>query len=157
MIPRLKALRSLRWNEDKLRAQVAVRLIDTGRYLLRLRGGELIDFDRCIHCNAPGCESGEVEHRPDCPSVTGVYPVRLKDMWPGGMFCGRCQTPLWPGDQYSHIPLTPEGAAVPVVEVACTGCALLALAEQTAIAEGTRPCSCWHGNRVFLNGHEVRP
>jgi len=101
---RIHAIRALRWNPDKLRAQAAIRLISAGRWLLKMPKTASGDFDTCIYCEATGCESGEAEHKPDCSSVTGVFPVRLQDMWPGGPpQCDHCKTVLWPGDTYGHI------------------------------------------------------
>ncbi len=120
--------KGLRLNPDRIRAQLAVLCIDLARVLLGMRGPASGGFDTCIYCKAPGCESGEAEHKLDCPSVTGVFPVRLQEMWPAGPAqCDRCNTKLWPGDSYSHIEV--EGGPVPVFEVACTGCAVLAEVE----------------------------
>lgn len=125
------AIPALQWNSDKIRAQTALSLIELARRLLKLPRAASGDFDTCIYCEAPGCETGNVEHKPDCPSITGVFPVRLQDMWPGGPArCAHCETILWPGDSYSHIQL--EGGSIPVAEIACTGCALLAGVEASA-------------------------
>lgn len=124
---RIKALRSLRVNEDKVRAVVGVALIRAGRAALKLAPTASGDFDTCVYCKAPGCEDGTAEHAPDCPSVTGVFPVTLQEMWPAGpAVCEGCGTVLWPGDKYSHIALRDAPA---VFQLACTGCALLAEVE----------------------------
>jgi hypothetical protein len=127
----LQALRSPRWNSDKLRAWAAIRLIGLGRWLLKLPPAASGDFDTCIYCKASGCETGTAGHKPDCPRVTGVYPVRLQEMWPAGpATCERCGTTLWPGDSYGHVAIS--DGHIPVVEIACTGCALLAEVEASA-------------------------
>jgi hypothetical protein len=115
---------------DKLRAKLALRLISIARRLLRMpTGGHDGNYDICIYCKAGGCEDGTAEHRADCPSVPGVWPVTLQEMWPAGPAqCEGCGTTLWPGDQYSHIVLS---EAPPIFQVACTGCALLAEVEAT--------------------------
>lgn len=108
---------------DRLRARLALRLIGWARSLLRLsKGGIDPDWDTCTHCGATGCESGTVEHAPDCPLATGVHVATLQDMWPfGPAVCQGCDTVLWPGSHYSHI-ARGEIEGIPVGEVACLGC-----------------------------------
>jgi hypothetical protein len=118
------------FNEDRIRTEVALVLIDAGRRLLKLPETKG-DRDRCGLCNVGGCSDGTAEHLPDCPSVTGVYTVTLADMWPAGMRCGRCEIPLRPGDKYSLITLEKGSPAAglhdaPIFKLAWTGCAVLA-------------------------------
>lgn len=114
---------------DRVRARVSVLLIRAARRLLRLRPAT----DRegpCVYCGERVCQGAD--HAEDCPSSTGVFPVRLEEMWPAGPArCDHCGTLLWPGDTYSHIDRgegNPMGVGpdLPIYEVACTGCALLA-------------------------------
>jgi hypothetical protein len=102
----------------KLRAKLALRLIGWARALLKMPATANDDWDTCALCGVSGCEDGSAEHKPDCPSVTGVYIVTLQEMWPGGPArCEGCGTTLWPGYSYSHISLAPD-----VGQVACLGC-----------------------------------
>jgi hypothetical protein len=111
-----------------VRAVAGVALIKAGRFLLKMPATASGDFDTCIYCKATGCENGSAEHRADCPVVTGIHPVQLRDMWPGGPAkCEGCDTLLWPGDHYSCITL--QDGPTPILQVACTGCALLAEVE----------------------------
>lgn len=111
----------------RFRAKLAVRLLAVARELLQVKPSDG-DFDTCVYCKTPGCESEDATHARDCPAVTGVFPVTLRDLWPyGPAICDRCSSGLWPGDSYSYITL--EDGPVPIVEVACTGCALLAEVE----------------------------
>ena len=83
------------------------------------------DFDTCVFCRARGCESGEARHAADCPSLTKLFPVTLRDLWPyGPTSCMSCETPFWPGDHYTHRPAGGDGVAfTDVFEVVCLGCA----------------------------------
>lgn len=110
---------------DRLRAKIAVRVLDVAQALLGGVKPHNGDFDTCVYCEATGCESGDADHAEDCPIVTGIFPVTLRDMWPNGPAqCSTCHTLLWPGDTYSTIPQEPIGG-IPVGLVACTGCAIL--------------------------------
>lgn len=89
-------------------------------------------YVHCVYCDEPvGCdaftESG-VPHSPVCPTVTGLYPVRDRDVQcPGGcgcrtgMRCFECETELEVGDLYAH--LTIRDGEIPTVVVVCLGCA----------------------------------
>lgn len=125
MTSNLEGHRGKARGQSRLRIRVGRRFY---RWARALYGLSLVasdpDFDTCVHCDESGCEDGTVEHKPDCPSVTGVYPVLPIDVWPEGMLCDRCKVELWPGDSYSLIPIEPQ-----VYEVACVGCAVLAGSE----------------------------
>lgn len=110
----------------QLRARLAVALIRGGQRLLGIEASDG-DFSTCVYCGTKGCDTGEAEHASDCPLETGIFPVALKDMWPGGpAVCESCKAVLWPGAMYSVIPFSRELEGVPGGVVACTGCALLA-------------------------------
>jgi hypothetical protein len=64
--------------------------------------------DACVFCGVE-CVTSDVEHLPSCPSVTGLYPVRLEDLGPTcthcgqpsiGMICPVCREPFQVGDMY---------------------------------------------------------
>lgn len=116
-----------------LRGRTGAGLLELARWVLKIEPSDS-DFDTCVECGVSGCLEGTAEHRPDCPSVTGVHPVRLKDLWPGGpMACLRCGDTLWPGDSYTLIIVGQAevmGNVVPMGEVACLGCAALAAANR---------------------------
>lgn len=91
----------------------------------------------CIYCEAD-CYEDEPEHAADCPSTTGVYPVRLEDLGPPCPHCGEptlgfgcvdCGAQLQPGDHYMHRILTEGDSSLPdmegasLSEVICVGCA----------------------------------
>jgi hypothetical protein len=92
----------------------------------------------CVFCNAD-CYEDDAEHAADCPSVTGVFPVREQDFGPtcvhcgkgafGGMRCSDCGAALRLGDHYMHREVEPGDPSVPgiagasVQMVICVGCA----------------------------------
>ena len=54
----------------------------------------------CVYCGAPWLlESIEIDHRPDCASVTGLYPVRAIDV-KHRMCCMTCGDPFSLIDSY---------------------------------------------------------
>lgn len=90
-------------------------------------------FRFCVFCGAD-CHIENVEHSAECPSVTGVYPVRVEKHCPsctcdGTIFCCRCDAELKIGDHYMLHELEPGDASIPgiegasVSEVICVGCA----------------------------------
>jgi hypothetical protein len=110
----------------RLRDRLGVALAKWSRWLLEVPRFADDPFEGgCVYCGID-CNGTGNEHAADCPSSTGIYPVRRSELWPyGPACCDRCSAVLWPGDTYSHIGLDDfEGIAV--YEVACTGCALLA-------------------------------
>jgi predicted RNA-binding Zn-ribbon protein involved in translation (DUF1610 family) len=92
-------------------------------------------FRYCIYCGVDCYPDGEVdvwathevEHADDCPSTTGVFPVREEDAGPpcphcgeridGEMLCSDCDQPLRVGDHYTHRALGDNGGLV-----ICLGC-----------------------------------
>lgn len=79
----------------------------------------------CVYCRAD-CWVDEPEHALDCPSSTGVYPVRAEDVkyCDGAMLCGQCSAELAVGDTYHHSLLSDEDeSGPPVYLVVCAGCA----------------------------------
>ena len=93
----------------------------------------------CVFCEAD-CYVDEPAHAADCPSTTGVYPVREEDFGPkcahcgerafgDGMRCCDCGADLKLGDHYMHRELEPGDASIPGIggaairEVICVGCA----------------------------------
>lgn len=90
-------------------------------------------FRWCIFCDAD-CDFGElVEHAPECPSSTGIYPVRVHKhcetcSCDGAIQCMDCGAELVVGDFYMHRtivdadPLLPGAAGASVREVICIGC-----------------------------------
>lgn len=122
--------RLLRW-----RGKLGVCLLAVVRRLLDVHPSDG-DFDTCVYCRARGCESGEVRHAADCPTLTLLFPVTLCDLWPDGpSLCMSCGSAFWPGDHYTHRPAAEDalafGALAPLVgecvedvfEVVCLGCA----------------------------------
>jgi hypothetical protein len=89
-----------------------------------------------VFCDAD-CDVDEPEHADDCPSTTGVFPVREQDLdrcgncgHPRhGFCCVDCGAELRVGDHYMHRqvedadPLLPGLEGVAVYEVICIGCA----------------------------------
>jgi hypothetical protein len=87
----------------------------------------------CVFCGAE-CVAGEWYHAAECPSVTGLFPVREGDLKPYGMVCCECEGPFVVGDFYVHRTIDPgseqEGlAGAAVVDVVCIGCGLVPLEE----------------------------
>lgn len=93
----------------------------------------------CVYCEAD-CKVDEPEHAADCPSSTGVFPVREQDFGPkcahcgerafgASMRCGDCGAELKVGDFYMHReldpgdPLDPGMGGAAIYEVICVGCA----------------------------------
>lgn len=91
-------------------------------------------FRWCVFCDAD-CEVDEPDHADDCPSTTGVYPVREQDvLCPGckqthmGMRCVECEAEFEVGDHYTHRhvgdgTMAPGLPEAPIYEVICIGCA----------------------------------
>jgi hypothetical protein len=102
---------------------------------------ELDPFRYCVYC-AADCYEDEPQHKSDCPSITGLFPIRENDLGPKcgncgyqpGMCCGKCHTPFAIGDFYVNREMgaaTQEiGAPFPardisdarIYEVLCVGC-----------------------------------
>ena len=90
-------------------------------------------FRYCVYCEAD-CYEDETQHAEDCPTNTGVFPVRRQDLaphcpecgWNAGMLCMDCEQPLEIGDFYMHREVVAgDGesmATAPVYEVICVGC-----------------------------------
>lgn len=96
-------------------------------------------FRYCVYCDADTYieDSNVVDHAEDCPSSTGVFPVRDEDLgekcpccgYQHGLMCGRCETPLAVDDRYMLVEVAegitglvgPAGASVQ--ELVCVGCA----------------------------------
>jgi predicted RNA-binding Zn-ribbon protein involved in translation (DUF1610 family) len=92
-------------------------------------------FRYCVYCNAD-CAVDESQHSGDCPTVTGLWPVRKEDLglecprcgYQHGMRCMDCEAEFKIGDFYIHRELDPgdphlpgvEGAAIH--EIICVGC-----------------------------------
>jgi hypothetical protein len=98
-------------------------------------------FRFCVYC-AADCYEDEPEHTSDCPSVTGLYPVRAADLGSPCVHCGQpslgmqcwiCHEPFEVGDFYVLVGGEPKPEnAVPGIEgayfggtVTCIGCAAL--------------------------------
>jgi hypothetical protein len=88
-------------------------------------------FIHCIYCGV-ACDQDEVTHEQDCPSVTGIYPIREEDLGHAcvhchemtpGMTCPKCDTPFKVGDFYCHQTL--EDAPDDVKIIVCLTCAAL--------------------------------
>jgi hypothetical protein len=77
----------------------------------------------CVYCKAD-CWVDDPEHTTECPTSTGVFPIREGDK---DMLCCRCKAPL--SDSYMHIDMETgevgptNSRAVPVLEVVCIACA----------------------------------
>lgn len=111
----------MRPRPTKARAVLALALLRAARALLDVQPVNG-DFDTCTYCGATGCEDGSAVHKAECPSLTGVFPIALRDIWPDGPTrCGHCDTTLWPGDHYVLLPLE-DGEHCDVFEVVCVGC-----------------------------------
>jgi hypothetical protein len=82
----------------------------------------------CIYCGCD-CYDDEPEHRPDCASLTGLRPIRPRDLgmrgpndpYAHGMRCMDCGDLFKLGD-FSALRPTEEGH---VFEVVCVGCRVL--------------------------------
>lgn len=86
----------------------------------------------CVHCKAD-CWVDDPEHAADCPSVTGLWPVREQELQPcrkcgtpaHGMCCMDCGAELKLGDFYVLRDADTGGIASErphVGEVVCVGC-----------------------------------
>lgn len=88
-------------------------------------------FRWCVFCKAD-CWVDKPEHAVDCPSSTGVWPVRYEAMHPPCEHCGKrpdpsircseCECVLGLGDFYTHRQLA-DIAGLPAYEPICLGCA----------------------------------
>lgn len=97
----------------------------------------------CVFCGADCKPNGidedpNAEHAADCPTSTGVYPIREQDFGPKCCHCGKgafagpvcmdCKEPLEMGDFYMHREIEagdsilPGVAGAAVYEVICIGC-----------------------------------
>jgi len=105
--------RLLRW-----RGKLGVLLLTVVRGLLEVRPSDG-DLDTCVYCGGRVREGWAPQHAADCPSLTKLFPVTLRDLWPyGPSSCMTCETQFWPGDHYT-LRLTDNE----VSEVVCLGCA----------------------------------
>lgn len=95
-------------------------------------------FRYCVYCGADCYEDGaedfshdyreDVEHKPDCPSVTGLYPVTMEtlgmrgpdDPYAYGAKCMDCGVDFNLGDFYAHRQRESD-----VFEIVCVGCRVL--------------------------------
>jgi len=80
----------------------------------------------CIYCGAPWPTiHHEIDHKTDCPSVTGLFPVLDRDLgqkvpcpcgrvgrWPGGFGCTACGHQFVLGEVYVLREIGPEFNAV---------------------------------------------
>jgi hypothetical protein len=98
--------------------------------------GDLYRF--CVFCGAD-CHADEPDHAAECPSTTGVFPVREEDFGPKCVHCGKgafgpmhcmdCGSELGLGDHYMHReidpgdPLLGGAAGASISEIICVGCA----------------------------------
>ena len=98
----------------------------------------------CVFCGADCWVSPEFQsHADDCPSVTGVFPVRGEEL--GGlcescgepsrsMGCCRCDHTFSLGEHYHRLRIPDTDDSMPGYEVVCAGCA--AHAELSGSREG---------------------
>jgi hypothetical protein len=90
-------------------------------------------FRWCVFCDAD-CHEDDPEHADDCPSITGIFPVRLHKHCDsctcnGTIRCMDCGAELKVGDFYMHreiegtdfMAVSPFAGAA-VSEVICMGC-----------------------------------
>lgn len=95
-------------------------------------------FRYCVHCGVdcyhPWAENGshdydpDVEHKPNCPTVTGLYPVTMEtlgmrgpdDPYAFGARCMDCGVEFKLGDTYALRRISEDG-----FEVVCVGCRVL--------------------------------
>jgi len=85
----------------------------------------------CVYCGADCWPEPEAQrHHRDCPTRTGLYPVRAAEIGPYGFRCCRCPVVLAVGDCYVLIDAaTARPAAGPELgEAVCIGCGAAALA-----------------------------
>lgn len=101
-------------------------------------------FRYCVYCGAD-CyvvwykdgppdyrDPDEVEHEAECPAVTGLFPVTMRDLgmrgphdpYAHGMRCMDCGSEFQLGDFYAH---RPSGEMPEVMETVCVGCRVLSL------------------------------
>ncbi len=80
----------------------------------------------CIYCGAPWPDPVlDIEHRPDCPFNTYLFPVLAQDIEPHGFCCFRCGESFKVGEFFTHIPYEDESGHThdEIVEVVCLSCA----------------------------------
>lgn len=85
----------------------------------------------CVYCGRDVMPPTSASHADDCPSNTGLYPVRLEDVQKRclcgehvcdiGLRCGECSGELKVGDHYAHLPIPGHGAWIG--EIVCLMCA----------------------------------
>ena len=78
----------------------------------------------CIYCGVDCKEFADqslTTHRSFCPQVTGLFPVRARDLQPGGMVCTECNAPFRLGEHYALLPIGEDDT----VEVVCVGCKII--------------------------------
>jgi hypothetical protein len=114
------------------------------------------DADRCIYCGAPGCtiESVEVQHRPECPSVTNVWPVRKEELHPHGMACAVCPTVFKEDDFYTQIPSESDDSVFIAV---CLACGLTRRDEAWLDAKPCNRCNSTDDVQVFSKCKDCGP
>lgn len=84
-------------------------------------------FHSCAYCGVD-CEEFDPEHKPDCPSVTNLWPVTEHDLgirgpndpYAHGMRCMDCGSEFAVGDIHTHRQTDSD-----VFEVVCLGCSIL--------------------------------
>ena len=87
----------------------------------------------CVYCGAPCSDRDlEMEHRPDCASVTNLWPVIDQDVRPHGFGCLRCGHQFARGEFYTTIPYTDDDGHTHdgTSEVLCLSCAALVVVLQ---------------------------
>ncbi len=85
----------------------------------------------CIYCGAPWPhEYADIDHRPECPFVTNLWPILRQDVEPHGFGCCGCQTMFSVGDVYVQVPHTGDDGHTDdgIVEILCLSCAFAAVA-----------------------------
>jgi hypothetical protein len=97
----------------------------------------------CVYCEAD-CGVETPQHNVGCPTTTGVFPIREKDLDPcencghyrHGMRCMDCDADLDVDDHYMlrgiapGDPLLPGIQGAPIFAVICVGCAASAAVSQ---------------------------
>jgi len=82
----------------------------------------------CLHCGNERFDRDlEMEHRPECPSITNLWPVLDQDLADtGGFGCLHCDHQFARGEFYTHAPFTDEEGHTHdgIYVIVCLSCAL---------------------------------
>lgn len=83
----------------------------------------------CVYCGQDVMPPMNLPHAEDCPSNTGIYPVRPEDVacrcpcgavsHDAGLVCGQCQSVLDVGDHFAHQSIEGNDTAKLIVCLTC--------------------------------------